>query len=381
MKRCPQCNRIETDDTLAFCRLDGSTLSDAGSLTSDELGTIRFDAMPNSRELITTFLPPAKTADVALTTAETKVPKVKGAQTGELVKPAKAGRSLSRKMFVVAGALIAIAVIGVCVYFLRSKKKNQVPIESIAVMPFVNESGNAEVDYLSDGMTDTLISSLSQLNNLKVKARSSVFRYKGKETSPQTIGRELDVQAILNGRFAQRGDQLALTLELVDVQTENVLWSEQYNRPKADLVKLQADIARDVSSKLRTKLSGTDTQKLAKTYTTNPEAYRLYLQGRFYWNKREEKDLNTAIVCFNDAIAQDANYALAYAGLADAFVLLSSFNFVAPTEAIPKARGYALKHNPSMKVSPNRTRRSDCHSTNSITILVARNANTNAPSS
>ena len=143
-------------------------------------------------------------------------------------------------------------------------------------MPFVNESGNADVDYLSDGMTETLISSLSQLPNLNVKARSSVFRYKGKDTNPQTVGRELNVQAILNGRFTQRGDQLSLTLELVDAQTENVLWSEQYNRPQADLVKLQNDIARDVSSKLRTKLSGADAQKLAKTYTSNPDAYRLY---------------------------------------------------------------------------------------------------------
>ena len=140
-------------------------------------------------------------------------------------------------------------------------------VESIAVMPFVNESGNADVEYLSDGMTETLISSLSQLPNLNVKARSSVFRYKGKETDPKTIGKELNVQAILNGRVVQRGDQLTLSLELVDAQTENVIWSQQYNRKQTDLVTLQSEIARDVSSKLKSKLSGADVAKVEKTYT------------------------------------------------------------------------------------------------------------------
>src|SRR5437660_6182006 len=171
------------------------------------------------------------------------------------------------------------------VFYLRART-NAVAIKSIAVMPFVNEGGNADMEYLSDGMTDTLISSLSQLPNLNVKARSSVFRYKGKEKDPQTIGKELNVQAILNGRIAQRGDQLTLSLELVDAQTENVIWSDQYNRKQADLVSLQTEIARDVSTKLKTKLSGVDEQKVTKKYTANPEAYQLYLKGLFYWNKR-----------------------------------------------------------------------------------------------
>ena len=142
-----------------------------------------------------------------------------------------------------------ITTVGYFAFFSRSNSSSQ--ITSIAVMPFVNESGKAELEYLSDGMTDTLISSLSQVPNLSVKARSSVFRYKGKETNPQTIAKELNVQALLNGRIAQRGDQLTLTLELVDAQTENVIWSEQYNRKEADLVSLQSEIARDVSAKLK----------------------------------------------------------------------------------------------------------------------------------
>ena len=336
MKRCPQCNRIESDDSLTFCRVDGSSLINDSGGPSAELGTIRLDSAV-SAELATTMLPAGKTSDsLPTTTAETKLPLPKKTQTRELTKPK------SRKAFFAIGGVVALLVIAACVYFFWPRKV-QPPIQSIAVMPFVNESGNAEVDYLSDGMTDTLISSLSQLTNLNVKARSSVFRYKGKETNAQAIGKELGVQAILNGRFAQRGDQLILTLELVDTQTENVLWSEQYNRPQAELIKLQTEIARDVSSKLRTKLAATDSQKLAKTFTSNPEAYRLYLQGRFYWNKREENNLKAAIDYFNQAIAQDPNYALAYAGLADSYVIMSSFGFMTPADAIPKARGFALK--------------------------------------
>ena len=332
MKRCPQCNRLESDDTLAFCRVDGASLL---PVTSEELGTIKFNSGAVSGELLTTMLSPQNTGDAA--TAETAV--LPASQSRPVTRELKKPRKLRWLALV---GVVVVAVSGVCAYFLLSRK-NRPPIQSIAVMPFINESGNAAVDYLSDGMTDTLISQLSQLTDLNVKARSSVFRYKGKETTAQTVGKELNVQAILNGRFAQRGDQLILTLELVDAQNENVIWSEQYNRSQSDLVKLQTDIARDVSSKLRAKLSGEDAQKLAKTYTNNPEAYRLYLQGRFYWARREEKDLKTAIDYFNQAIAQDANYALAYAGLADSYAIMGSFNFMLPTDAIPKARGFALK--------------------------------------
>ena len=190
-------------------------------------------------------------------------------------------------------------------------------INSIAVMPFVNESGNPDTEYLSDGMTETLIRSLSQLPNLNVKARSSVFRYKGTQTDAKTIGKELGVQAILNGRVIQRGDQLNLNLELIDAQTENVIWTDQYDRKSSDLLTLQNEIARDVSSKLKLKLSGEDQQKLAKNYAVDPEAYRLYLQGRFYWNKRAGREFNKAEGYFRQAIERDPNFALGYVGLAD----------------------------------------------------------------
>ena len=178
-------------------------------------------------------------------------------------------------------------------------------IESIAVMPFVNESGNADVEYLSDGMTETLISNLSNIPNLNIKARSSVFFYKGKEVTPKKIGEDLGVQAVLLGRVVQRGDDLKLSLELVNTQTQDVIWSETYNRKQADLVKLQSEIARDVSDKLKTKLSGADAAKIAKNTTVNPEAYQLYLQGRFFWNKRIGEDTKKALELFKAASEKD----------------------------------------------------------------------------
>ena len=254
--------------------------------------------------------------------------------------PESLARTSPRNIVVIALLIFVLAGIGIPGYwFFRNHSTKQ--IESIAVMPFVNDSGNADVEYLSDGMTETLISSLSQLPNLNVKARSSVFRYKGKETDAKTIGKELNVPAILNGRVTQHGDQLTLSLELIDAQTENVIWSEQYDRKQADLISLQREIARDVSSKLKTKLSGADQQKLVKTYTTNPEAYKLYLQGRFYWNKREEKDFRKAVEYYNQSIALDPNYAMAYAGQADTYALLSTFGFMPTTEGVPKAREFA----------------------------------------
>jgi len=336
MKRCPQCNRVEPDDALAFCRADGSPLS--VDTTNEELGTIRLGSTPVIDEAKTTLLTPAITNNgFSASPGPTTVLPSSGSQPLGVQKP--------RRTLLWVGAALAVLIaiiLAVCAYFLLFRK-TLTPIQSIAVMPFVNEGGNADLEYLSDGMTDTLISSLSQIPNINVKARSSVFRYKGKETSPQIIGKDLNVQAILNGRVVQRGDQLTLGLELIDAKTENVIWSENYVRRQADLITLQSEVARDVTSKLKTKLSGVDEQKLVKTYTTNPEAYRLYLQGRFYWNKREEKDLRNAIDYFNRAIALDTNYAPAYVGLADSYALLSGFGFTDPTEAVSRAREYANK--------------------------------------
>ena len=337
MKRCPQCHRPEPDDTLGYCRVDGTALiSDSGPVSA-EAGTVKFASARVSSEIETSVLSQTVTdAGISRPTAQTAAlpTPLPPENTRPLSKPKQ------RKAIVAIAAVIALVLIaGGYLYWPRWK--NAAQIESIAVMPFLNESHNPELEYLSDGMTETLISSLSQLPNLNVKARSSVFRYKGKDTNPQTIGKELNVQAILNGRVVQRGDQLTLSLELIDVKTENVIWSEQYNRKQSDLTTLQSETARDVSSKLKIRLSGADERKLAKTYTTNAEAYKLYLQGRFYWNKREEKDFRKAVEYYNQAIALDPNYALAYAGQADTYALLSTFGFMPATEGVPKAREFA----------------------------------------
>jgi TolB-like protein/Tfp pilus assembly protein PilF len=209
-------------------------------------------------------------------------------------------------------------------------------------MPFLNESSNADVEYLSDGMTETLISSLSQIPNLSVKARSSVFFYKGKETTPKKIGEELGVQAVLLGRVAQRGDDLRLSLELVNARTQDVLWSETYNRKQSDLVTLQSDVARDVSSRLKTKLSGSDEAKVTKTYTADPEAYDLYLKGNYYKEKYNQESYKKAIEFYQKAIAKDSKYALPYVGMG--FAYNTAANWYLPSgEAMPKAKAAGLK--------------------------------------
>ncbi len=246
-----------------------------------------------------------------------------------------------------ATAIIGVLLVGVisAVGYLAfvSRGGGTKQISSIAVMPFVDESGNADVEYLSDGMTETLIKSLSNLSSLDVKPRSSVFRYKGKDTDLQTIAKELNVQAILNGRVAQRGEQLTLSLELVDAQKNSVIWSEQYQRKQSDLVSLQSEIARDVSTNLKAKLSGADETKITKTATTDPEAYQAYLKGRYYWNRRTAENLKKAIEQFKSATDRDPNYALAFVGLADCYAVLSEYSGTPTSETLPQSKAYAKR--------------------------------------
>lgn len=237
--------------------------------------------------------------------------------------------------------VILLAAVGGTIYF--RTYRTEPAIQSIAVMPFVNESGNSDIEYLSDGMTETLISSLSQVPNLNVKARSLVFRYKGKETNPQVVGKDLDVQAILNGRVVQRGPDLSVYLELVDAATGNLIWGDQYTRNQSDLVSLQRDLARDVSSKLKRKLSGAEEQRVTKNSTENSEAYKLYLQGQFVANRRTAKDSQRAIEYFQQAVSLDPNYASAYVGLGIAYSYLAIYGYSPAKDVFPKSREYATK--------------------------------------
>jgi TolB-like protein/Tfp pilus assembly protein PilF len=246
-----------------------------------------------------------------------------------------------RLAFIATAITLATVAIVLVVYF-RGRSPDAA-IQSIAVLPFVNASGNGDVEYLSDGMTDVLITSLSQLPQLSVKARSSVFRYKGKDTSPQQVGRELNVQAILSGRLVQRGDAVTLHIELVDVQKETVLWSADYSRAITNLSSLQGEIARDVSDNLRLRLTGTEQQRMAKRDTPNPEAYRAYLKGRYYWYQSPAPGFEKSRDYFQQAIDLDANYARAYAGLADYYGFASAVGPLPPGEGWPKAEAAANK--------------------------------------
>ncbi|MCI0603916.1 protein kinase [bacterium] len=233
-----------------------------------------------------------------------------------------------------------------------AKRKAKQAIQSIAILPFDNSSADAQMEYLSDGITEALINSLSQLTRLKVMARGTVFNYRGKQTDPLEVGRQLNVGAVLTGRVIQQGDQLLIGTELMDVQNGWHLWGEQYNRKTADVFALQSDIVAEISSKLRLKLSTKERHLLAKHYTKNTDAYQAYLKGRYFWNRRTGESFQKAIEHFTQAIQIDPLYALAYAGLSDTYALLADFGILLPPqEAFAKSRSAvnrALEIDPSL---------------------------------
>ncbi|MEK6322774.1 MAG: protein kinase [Acidobacteriota bacterium] len=216
-------------------------------------------------------------------------------------------------------------------------------IDSLAILPLINAGGDPDTEYLSDGITESIINSLSQLPNLRVMARSTVFRYKGKDVDPQSVGQELGVRAALTGRVLQRGDLLIIKAELVDTDDGSHLWGEQYNRKLLDIFTIEEEISREISDKLRLKLSGAEKKQLTKRHTENSHAYQLYLKGRFYWNKRTEDGLKKGIDYFQRAIENDPSYALAYAGLADSYNILVSYSALAPKDAFPMAKAAAIR--------------------------------------
>ena len=320
MKRCPECRRDYFDDSLSYCLDDGSVLLD-GPPSEEEPATAILHVTAAPHEAATRSQ--IHTTDKAAVLLPSPGPRLGG---------------FEKRRFLVPITLLVIILGGVFGYRYFSAAKQ---INSIAVMPFINESGNPDVEYLSDGMAETLISSLSNLPNLTVKPRSTVFRYKGKDTDPQTLAKELNVQAILNGRVVQHGEQLILTLELIDTQKDIVLWSQQYNRKQSDLVDLQSEVAKDVSGKLKAKLSGAEETNVTKSATADPEAYQAYLKGRYYWNRRTAENLRKAIEQFEIATGKDPNYALAFVGLADCYAVLNEYAGTPTSETLPQARSFA----------------------------------------
>lgn len=245
--------------------------------------------------------------------------------------------SYRRMIFALVGLASVISIVGFLAFgYFRNQPVKQ--INSLAVLPFVNQNGDANNEYLSDGLAESVIYSLSQVPNLKVMSRNSVFRYKGKETDAKTIGDELNVQAVLSGRISQRGDALDISAELISTHDNSVIWGERFTRKMSDIEKLQSDIAASISNKLRFKFSG-----IKSSGAHNAEAYRLYLKGRFQWNKRSGESLKMAVEFYKQAIEIEPNYALAYSGLAEALVIFPSYNAAAPEDSMPQAKAAALR--------------------------------------
>jgi len=260
--------------------------------------------------------------------------------------PATAGRAVPAvgprrtRIVVLAGgvAVLLLAVGGVA--WLLSREK---PIDSVAVLPFVNGSRDASAEYLSDGITESIINSLSRLSGLRVTARSTVFHYKGRDEDLRKIGRELNVRAVVSGRVLQRGDTLSIQADLVDAGSGSQVWGDRYERKVTDILSVQEEIAQAISEKLRLRLTGEEKEKLTKRSTANTVAYQLYLKGRHAWEKRSEDAVRKSIEYFQEAIDEDPGYALAHAGLADSYAVLSAYSALSPRESFTRARAAARR--------------------------------------
>jgi TolB-like protein len=248
----------------------------------------------------------------------------------------------SKPVVATAAALLLVAAAGAA-WLYKSHASGGETIDSVAVLPFVNAGGDPNAEYLSDGITESLINSLSTLPHLKVMSRDSAFMFKGKDTDAETVGQKLGVRAVLKGRVMQRGDELEISAELVDTRDDSHIWGQQYSRKASDIFALQGDLAKEMTSMLRMRLTGEEEKQMMKSYTANPEAYQLYLQGVFWRSKRTEAGIRKGIELFRQAIEKDPGYAQAYAGLSRGYAGLASAALDAPNANYPNAKQAALK--------------------------------------
>jgi TolB-like protein/Tfp pilus assembly protein PilF len=332
MKQCPQCKKTYSDDTLNFCLEDGEWLIDHA-------------------EPATAILAESPTRSFNHTTAsEAEPPTVLGDSTerhslsaNRAAQPQDPSgrRGFDKRLLFAPIALAAIVLAGFAAsrYF-SSGGSGQ--INSIAVLPFVNRSDDPDTDYLSDGLAESLIFRLTQLPGLKVSPTSSVIRYKGKDTDVTKIAGELGVDAVMTGRLIKRGENLNITVELVDVRNNTSLWGEQYERKMSDLLATQREIAATITQKLQLKLAGND-RGVTKKYTDNNEAYQLWLKARYHFAKRTKEDLFKSIEIYEQAVALDPKFALAYVGIAESWTVIPSFPYASPAECTPKAKAAAAR--------------------------------------
>ncbi|PYS73491.1 MAG: hypothetical protein DMF69_04680 [Acidobacteria bacterium] len=250
----------------------------------------------------------------------------------------------SHKLATAIVVVVLVAVSATIGYFVFASRRANAgeQITSIAVMPFVNASGNSEVEYLSDGLTDSLIFRFSQLPNLKVSPTSSVMRFKGSPKEVADVAKELEVDAVLTGRVMQVHDNLSISVQLIDARTKKLIWAEQYDRKLADLLATQREIATTLTQKMQLRLAG-DERGLTKKYTSNNEAYQLYLKGRYHWSRRTRDDISKAIDSYKKAIELDPNFALAYAATAEAYNSMGKNPDLLPKDCIPLAKAAATR--------------------------------------
>ncbi|HKP68118.1 MAG TPA: hypothetical protein VJV05_02465 [Pyrinomonadaceae bacterium] len=323
MKRCPQCGR-EYDVSMSFCLDDGvELLYGPGSIVDEPATAMLTDALPDARTH----------AQIHTTTDKTAV------LPSGIAAPSKGSFD---KRLLVAPVILAIVVLGGFVGYRYFKSDSSHQINSIAVLPFQNRSDDADTEYLSDGLAESLIFRLTQLPGLKVSPTSSVMRYKGTENDVAKIARELGVDAVMTGRLMKRGDNFNITVELVDTRNNTSLWGEQYERKMSDLLATQREIAAAIVQKLQLKLAGND-KAVTKKYTDNNEAYQLWMKGRFHFAKRTKDDLLKSIEIFEEAVKLDPKFALAYVGIAESWAVMPSFPYGSPEECMPKAKVAAQK--------------------------------------
>jgi TolB-like protein/DNA-binding winged helix-turn-helix (wHTH) protein/Tfp pilus assembly protein PilF len=263
----------------------------------------------------------------------------------KIEKTAAVRHRFSKIYFVSQIALIAALCTAFGSFYLFRGDAKSAPqtIDSLAILPFTNADGNTETEYFVDGLTESLINRFSQLSGVRVVSRSTAFRYKNQSIAPAEIGQKLDVKAILTGNVLQQGERVKIQIELIDTERDAQLWGETFDVKSSEILSAQDAIAREVAETMNLRLHGDEKLQIAKNYTDDAEAFRHYLKGRYFWNKRTKENLEKAVAEFNAAIERDPAYALAYAGLADAYLTIGGQNFQPPAEALPKARAAAEK--------------------------------------
>jgi serine/threonine-protein kinase len=319
-------DRLKRYQTITDLKLDLEQLRDELH-TSDTGESTRHEARETQTDMVTSVPTVAKTQVITATEGATR--------SG--ITPMSGGKRWLA--YGVAGALGVLLLVVAVVLFARSRSA----INSVAILPFVNDSKDPNVEYLSDGITESIINSLSQLPNLTVMSRNAAFRFKGSNLDPVEAGRTLNVGAVLTGRLVKRDDRFVIKTELIKVADGSQLWGDEYNSSLADIFSVQEEVSKKISQNLRLRLTGQDEEKLAKRYTHDAEAYQLYLKGRYFWNRRNEEGFRNGIEYFKRAEEKDPTFALAFSGLADSYALLCDIGVVRPVDEMPKAKAAAQK--------------------------------------